>query len=262
MIQLKINNRSRKLATEWNDVTIDQAIRINSLKLPEHIKTLEDIADPASWLLSTDAMKYAKEVFLILSSFDSLDVEHTNAFDIMAYFNRYLLPIVADLHSLEPVTYKPTGIKQFEMNDTVYKLPESLLIDESLLPLHSATAIEFTESSNIIALIADLSKEGIKYLPLFVATYCRPEGEKYDEVKIQQRSVEFAQLPMSVAWEVFFCIQQLTILSAINTLNFTKKQIQKYNQQLKAQAWIESVTRHGFLKWLNRRLPAQLSALN
>lgn len=262
MIQLKINNHSRRLATDWKDVTIKQAIEINSLKLPDHISTVEDIADPASWVMSTEAIKYASRVFAILSGFTLQDIEKTNAYDIIAYFNKYLIPIVTDLHTIEPVTYKAEGIKTFELNGVTYKLPESLLIDQTWLPLHSSTAIEFTESSNIMALMADMGREGIRHLPLFIATYCRPEGEKFSEVTIQKRAVEFQQLPMSVAWEVFFCIRQLIIIFTLNSLNYTKKQIVKYNQQLRVQAWIESVSHRGFIRWLNHKFTGQLTSLN
>ncbi len=262
MIQVRINKQSRQLSTDWDEITIRQAIAINNLTLPESIQTVEAMADPAQWVQSTEAINYAAKVFGIMSGFTEAELSRANPYDIVSYFNRYLLQFVVELHVTEPISYKPVGIKEFSHNGTTYKMPESLVIDELVLPLHSTTAIEFTESSNIMALIADMGKGGIKYLPLFVATYCRPDGEKFDEVKIQARAKEFETLPMSVAWEVFFCIQRLIAIFTINILNYTQRQIVKHSQQLRFQAWIESVTRLGFIRWLNRRLPVQLTGLN
>lgn len=262
MIQIKIHKTSKRLSTDWHEISIRQAIAISQLKMPEHVQTVEDIADPASWVLSIDAIRYARDVFGILTGFDDQILEKSNAYDILSYFNRYLIPIVTDLHTISPVTYKPTGIQQFVFNDVTYQLPKSLLVDSTVLPLHSSKAIEFVESSNIMAVIAELGRDGIKHLPLFVATYCRPEGEEYNETTIQHRAKLFEELPMSVAWELFFCIQALMLLSANHILNFTAKQIAKRKAQLRVQGWIVSVTRLGFIRWLSRKLPVQLSELN
>jgi len=176
MIHLKINNKSGKLASTWDDLTIKQAIRLMEIPIPEQVT---DITDRAQWLYY--GVNYAAQAFTILSTFDRSTVDKTQAADIVAYFNRYLIGFVVDLHNQTPQTYEPLGVDSFRHNGVIYKLPTSLKIETQTLPMYSATAVEFVESSNVLAVIAELKQGGIKHLPLFIATYCRPDGEAFDE---------------------------------------------------------------------------------
>jgi hypothetical protein len=259
MIRLKINKTKCDLCTGWDDMTIEQAIRLMAIPLPESITDLKAIE---KWHTDKDHINYAAECFEVLSTFDKALIQQTNANDITLLFTMYLLPLLIDLKAQEPETYKPTGIKYFELDKQKYYLPESLKIESQKLPMYSSTAVEFVESSNIMSLIADLQEHGIKYLPMLIATYCRPEGEKYDEAIIQQRSDQFKALPMSAAWEVFFCIQTLIVLYSTNILKYTRKQMQRYRMQLKVQGWIAAATRLGYIKWRNQGSVAQLTQLN
>lgn len=260
MIHLKINKTKGQIITEWDEMTVNQAIRLMEIDVPESVK--DNLFDVALWNFGTAGFKYAAKTFEILSTFSKEVIEHTNAADIMLYFVKYHLSFVIDLHQQQPATYEPKDQKSFELDGVTYLLPESLKVESTVLPAYSSRAVEFVESSNILSVIADLGREGIKHLPLFIATYCHPEGEQYDEVKIQQRAIEFGRLPMSVAWEVFFCTQRLMESYAINILRYTTKQVQRYRMQLKVQAWIASVTRLGFIRWQSHRSPAQLTQLN
>ncbi len=249
MILITINSKRRELATEWDDLTIQQAIDLVCIPLPDKIT---DITDPAQWL--NYGVQYASQAFTLLSGFDRATVDKTQAADIIVYFNHYILKFIVDLHSQTPQTYEPTGIKSFKMQGVEYLLPTSLKVESKTLPMYSATAVEFVESSNVMALISDLKTDGIKYLPLMIAIYCRPKGDSFNEKIATERAELFKELPMSVAWELFFCIQKLTLDYSINILKFTQKQMQRQLTLLNFQVWIQSVIRHGFTKLLNRRL--------
>jgi len=260
MIHLKINKTKGKIITEWDEMTVDQAIKLMEIELPESVR--DNLLDVALWNFGTAGFKYAAKVFQILSTFSRDVIDHTHAADIMMYFVKYHLAFVIDLHQQQPATYEPKEQKSFVLDGVTYLLPESLKVESTVLPAYSSRAVEFVESSNILSVIADLGREGIKHLPLFIATYCHPEGEQYDEVKIQQRAADFGRLPMSVAWEVFFCIQTLTQQYAINILKYTAKQVQRYRMQLKVQAWIANVSHLGFIRWRKAGSQAQLTQLN
>jgi len=249
MIQLKINNKSGHLATDWDDMTVQQAINLMDISIPDRIT---DVSDAAQWL--SYGVDYAAKVFTILSDFDRATVDRTQAADIVTYFNRYLLGFVIDLHSQSPETYRPTGVKSFRLKGVDYLLPTSLKVESKTLPMYSASAVEFVESSNVLAMIADLKAEGIKYLPLLIATYCRPDGEAFNEKTVTDRTELFKTLPMSTAWELFFCIQGLIQSYTINILRYTQKQMKRQLMRLRLQVWIAGVIRHGFTRSLNRRL--------
>lgn len=46
---------------------------------------------------------------------------------------------------------------------------------------------------------------------------CLREGEQYSEAIARERTPIFASVPMSVVLEFFFCLQQLTTISQMNT---------------------------------------------
>lgn len=260
MIHLKINKKRGTIATNWQDITINQAIRLMAIELPDTLK--DDPTDTALWYVGTDGYKYAAQVFEVLSTFDREDIQHTNAADIMLYFIRHHLQKVIDLHSTTPSSYEQTFIQSFEFEGKRYLLPKSLKVESQTMPMYSSKAIDFVESSNILSVIADLGKDGIKHLPLFVAIYCRDDADKYDEQAINDLAKKFNNLPMSVALEVFFCIQQLMLSYASNTLRYTAKQLQRYRMQLRVQGWIAGVTQLGFIRWRSRGARAQLTQLN
>ena len=259
MIHLKINKTKGRIITEWYEMTVNQAIRLMAIDLPGNVK--ENLFDVALWNFGVDGFKYAAKTFEILSTFDRSVIGHTNAADIMLYFVKYHLAFIIDLHQQQPATYEPKEIADFELNGVKYLLPTTLKVESNLLPAYSSNAVEFVESSNILSVIADLGRDGIKHLPLFIATYCHPEGAKYDEIEIQKRAALFGELPMSIAWEVFFCTQRLTQQYAINILKYTAKQVQRYRMQLRVQAWIANVSRLGFIRWRSGAGQAQLTQL-
>jgi len=260
MIHLKINGTKGQIITEWEEMTISQAIRLMEIEIPENVK--ENLFDVALWNFGTSGYKYAAKVFEILSTFKPEIIQHTNAADVMLYFVKYHLQFVIDLHQQQPSTYEPKELTEFNLKGVTYQLPKSLKIESQVLPAYSSTAVEFVESSNVLSVIADLGRDGIKHLPLFIATYCRPDGEPYDERTIQDRADMFKELPMSIAWEVFFCIQRLMLLYSTNILKYTTKQVERYRMQLKVQAWIAAVTRLGFIRWQSLGSRVQLTQLN
>jgi hypothetical protein len=110
--------------------------------------------------------------------------------------------------------YEPKGIKSFEWNGVEYHLPK-MTADGfgGLLPMAEETAESWAESNDLhIA-----SENPYECMPLIVAILCRPEGEPYNELTARQRSEVFKQLPVSIAFEVFFCklTQTITIASLI-----------------------------------------------
>ena len=68
-------------------------------------------------------------------------------------------------------------------------------------------------------------------LPMFVAIYCRPEGEVYDEKVTMQRANVFGGLTMDMVWRVFFCIyRQLG-----KSLNYTQGYLKNVGPVLAAR---------------------------
>lgn len=249
MIKITINKKTHRLATEWTDITVKQGIAINALTLP-----VDNYKDDAEWV-SKDTINYMIDVFCICSDIQRKDIQGVSAGDIKAYFLYYLLKFVIDLHSIEPISYVPNNIRSFKFGDKEYFMPESLKVESTVLPMYNTSAVDFVESSNIMSNIAKLEADGLKHMPYIVAIYCRPAGEEYNEQVTLERAKEFMNLPMSVVWEVFFCIQTYTQLYVLNTLNYTNEVMRRQLMLLKLRAWFKRVFRLGFTGWRSRKSP-------
>lgn len=72
--------------------------------------------------------------------------------------------------------------------------------DRMLKPNPDQTTEEWCESNDLLM----MSDNPIKYINLFVAVICRPQGEAYDENKARERGELFKRLSARIAFDCFF----------------------------------------------------------
>ena len=128
--------------------------------------------------------------------------------------------------------YEPKGIKSFEWDGVEYHLPK-MTADGfgGLLPMAEETAESWAESNDLhIA-----SENPYECMPLIVAILCRPEGEPYNELTARQRSEVFKQLPVSIAFEVFFC-KLLQTTTTVGLIGAYLEQMRKADQAKATEA--------------------------
>jgi hypothetical protein len=188
----------------------------------------------------------------ILTSFTPEEVDHIQWEDRLTIFRKYLWNIIRALHvNVIPDDFTPLEIESFKYKGEAFLLPKSFpLVEEQLnkakgkIPMHKVSAIEYVEGLNMEKAKIGLEEEGIKMLPFFIAVYCRPEGERYDEKTVLNRAEEFKSLTMDVAWEVFFCTYKLGCSYRNDFLIYL-------NQVAQAEMKLQSKYR-GFLTWGTR----------
>lgn len=219
MIKFSINGKSHNLKNDWSEITISDAIKITALTLPEAMQKPEI---KTSDLLDMVSINFAKDVVKILAGVDEETMNKAHAGDIVVLF-RNVLQLVVDLFNLAPVTFTPAMPEYFEHNGERFYYPTSQTFNDVLIPSTNLDAVSFVESANLLSALTDVKNEGLKQMPVFIACYCKKQGETFDQFKVLERSKSFGNLPMTVAWEVFFCMVQFLTSQVSAIQNYLEK---------------------------------------
>jgi hypothetical protein len=105
--------------------------------------------------------------------------------------------------------YTPLKPYAFVFQGEQYYLPVSLMYGGNEIPLSKEKIRTFAEASDIDIALNEWAEKGIEGLAQVCAVYLRKEGEDHSDELVLERTEKFKELPMSVVWEVFFCIMQL-----------------------------------------------------
>lgn len=194
-----------ELHNEWKDITLHSAINISQMELPS-------VEDNFDWFKH---INFVDNVMVELSNMTYNKWQNVHPTQRVYLFTQYLMRMVKDLHEPAPTTFAPQMINSFTHEGVEYLMPTRLIVDEHTVILqHGQQVKPFIEASNLMKRYAELKSEGIKVMPLFVASVVKEDGEKdWNEAKVVERSQRFNTLTMDVVWEVFFCISQLTLKS-------------------------------------------------
>lgn len=210
MILIAVDNKDYSLVSEWSEITLDKAISLSAIAVPE-------ADDQFDLFRSIDTVK---QFWKLMSNVpdDKIDMINPNA--LIYYFNKYMIPMLMDLHSTTPKTYQPELIDQFKHNGVTYLMPQSLVIDEETIVLQHGQPVKcFIEASNLLKQFSEMKRDGLKAMALFVAAIVKEQhDELFDEAMVAERAKRFATLPMDIVWEVFFCTSLLTAKRLRDTL--------------------------------------------
>lgn len=203
----ELDGKTYEIPYDLHALTIEQAQRlyayINANATEEYRAFMAGLDTPEQKVWSSKLKEYSKVVCgaiaditgIPAAAFDSLTLSQQRFF-----CDAFELNIIRPLYMLG--VYEPIGIESFEWEGIEYKLPR-MTADGfgGLLPMSDETAESWAESNDLYL----ASENPYDCMALIVAILCRPEGEKYDEMKARERAEEFRQLPAYIAFEVFFC---------------------------------------------------------
>lgn len=222
MLLTTVNGQEFEICESWHDVTIEKAVELYNVKLPEKLADIYKvmyyspisqeekvavISDLQGKITDEDLYKhfpsfYAK-VLEILSDIPHDIIKKTDVISVKSIYITYLQKFVEGVMFFPEFDYSP--IKSFRFRDVEYFLPVSREVFGVDVPMVDVTALEFTESADMLSAVSSLQKD-ISKLATLVAILCRPQGEAYDEQTTIQRTKEFQDLPMDVVWSVFFSL--------------------------------------------------------
>ena len=233
----ELDGKTYEIPYDLHALTIEQAQRlyayINANATEEYRAFMAGLDTPEQKVWSSKLKEYSKVVCgaiaditgIPAAAFDSLTLSQQRFF-----CDAFELNIIRPLYMLG--VYEPIGIESFEWEGIEYKLPR-MTADGfgGLLPMSDETAESWAESNDLYL----ASENPYDCMALIVAILCRPEGEKYDEMKARERAEEFRQLPAYIAFEVFFC-KLLQTTTTVGLIGAYLEQMQKADQAKAAEA--------------------------
>lgn len=228
MIKIEVNGKKYKIIgfntvngnyePDWSEITIDKAVELKKHidancpeKLLDHYKAITQRGkdDP---LIDLD-LTYEEKIKIMPTFYGGcFEIMTTIPKDIInqikwsqreTFYHLYLEYFVFHLLYTD-YSVKAYNAPYFTHNNVKYYLPEEEEALGVMIPAYDTTAVEFTQSADIMVKMKKLEGGNIEALKTITAIYCRPKGEKYDEKKALQRAKEFGTLPMTIAMGVFF----------------------------------------------------------
>ena len=200
-----INKQRYHLKSDWKDLTLEEAMYIRAVELPE-------VSDWFDWYKHWDQVK------ALVGKFTDAPLDVVPPQQVMYWFLNDALPVWTALRSPVPAI-NVRFIETFTHEGIEYRMPERLELGQDVVLQHSQDVKRFVEASNLLKAYSEMRIEGIKAMPFFIAVVVREANEvDFDEARVAARAERFKTLPMDIVWEVFFCTSQLLHRLMIDTL--------------------------------------------
>ena len=193
MIQIKIQEDTYDIPTEWKDMTVEYWCGLYSI-INQYNKRDEEgniIEEDHS---QVQILKMNRDIFMYLtglaqSDMEKLDIDSVNA------------AITAFSGALEE--YKPKGIDRFEFEGNEYLFPKEFL--------RRNTFGDYIESTHLESTIEIMKHGRFDVLPEQMAILCRKAGEEYDDDVIPSKTDSFKKLTMDLVWEFSFFLTMQSV---------------------------------------------------
>lgn len=233
----ELDGKTYEIPYDLHALTIEQAQRlyayINANATEEYRAFMAGLDTPEQKVWSSKLKEYSKVVCGAIADITGIPAA---AFDSLTLSRQRFFCDAFELNVIRPLymlgVYEPIGIESFEWEGVEYKLPR-MTADGfgGMLPMADETAESWAESNDLYL----ASENPYDCMALIVAILCRPEGEKYDELKARERAEEFRQLPAYIAFEVFFC-KLLQTTTTVGLIGAYLEQMRKADQAKATEA--------------------------
>ncbi len=250
---LSIHDTEYKAIEDWPEMSTAKAIEVNQVvhDMPELLRKLYDHSTKKNpdqketdelyaEVTTEDRIKifpvFYGEIMRVLTTIPGQVMEGI-LWDVRTqFYKQYCEHLVQGILFGDYSSIK--GIENFEWNEHTYWLPTSghFLNTDQSVPMEHESTIVFTEVADLEIYSEQLKGGKYEVAPNIISILCRHKNEHYDEKRSLERAKEFLDLPMNIVWEVFFCIQQLSIISSQNILILKLRKEVRTQRKLKRQA--------------------------
>tara|TARA_R110002012_G_scaffold133553_1_gene286787 strand:- start:188 stop:868 length:681 start_codon:yes stop_codon:yes gene_type:complete len=193
MIEIKIEDKSYEIPTEWKDITLRYWCGLYEI-INKYSKRDEEGNIVEEEHKEVELLKMNRDIFMYLTGLNQnqmnrLDVESVNS--TVATFSSLLSE------------YEPKGIEKFEFDGEEYLFPKEFL--------KRSTFGDYIESTHLESTI-DIMKHGrFDVLPEQMAILCRRLDEEYDDDAIPAKTEKFKELSMDYVWEFSFFLTMQSV---------------------------------------------------
>ena len=228
MITITIEKKRYKGIYSWDDLTLRKYIELASIPLPEGyeafiladgkftVDKLQEYVDEVS-KISDEQLKgfigFYRQVILCLTNIPEKVLNKVSDDLIKERYEYFFKPFIISLLYHKPVIHFMGQLKDYEpgyvsknrvrIGWKYYYLPETVSIDGQDIPLFKEPVVSYIEACDVFR-GAKMGREDVNKLALFMAIYLRRKGEKYSDKLAVTRRDMMLNVPMSIAWAVFF----------------------------------------------------------
>lgn len=201
MVEIKIQDKSYEVPTEWKDITLRYWCGLYSI-ISQYTKKDEEGNIIEAEHSEVELLKMNRDIFMYITGLtqnemNKLDVDSVNG--AVATFSGLL------------EDYKPQGIEKFEIDGDEYFFPKEFL--------RRNTFGDYIESTHLESTIEIMKHGRFDILPEQMAILCRRIDEEYDDDIIPSKTEKFKELTMDTVWEFsfFLTIQSVKLTRVFQT---------------------------------------------
>ncbi len=233
MVDLIINNKIYQFKTEWEDMTIQEAIDIRRLidDIPEKLKTVYEcyatkrnkkneaqlekkLISALSKITKEDEVKvfpvFYGDIIMALSNIPKSVMKRILWLGRTQFYDKMCIKIVTGL-LWEPKKVEP--LASFEFEGIEYFCPTEKKMLNEVRPMGHAESVEFAESSDLEIFARKIEGGQYSVLTNIISILYRPKGEAYNEDVSLKRAEKFGELDMRIGFGVFFYLKRLATSS-------------------------------------------------
>ena len=193
MIQIKIQDESYDIPTDWKDMTVRYWCGLYAI-INQYNKRDENGEIVEEEHSEVQLLKMNRDIFMYLTGLNQNEMEKLDVDSVNA-------AITAFSGTLEE--YKPKGIDRFELEEEVYLFPKEFL--------KRNTFGDYIESTHLESTIEIMKHGRFDVLPEQMAILCRRADEEYDDDAIPAKTEKFKELTMDFVWEFSFFLTMQSV---------------------------------------------------
>ena len=201
MVEIKIQDTTYEIPTEWKDITLKWWYGLYAI-ISKYNEKDEEGSPIEVEHSEVEVLRMNRDIFLYLTGinvnmFQKLDIESVTQ----------AVSTVGKL--LEE--YKPKGIDRFEFDGDTYFFPKEFL--------RKNTFGDYIESTHLESTIKIMKHGRFDVLPEQMAILCRKIDEEYDDDAIPSKTEKFKELTMDIVWEFsfFLTLQSVRLTKTFQT---------------------------------------------
>jgi len=193
MVEIKIQDKSYEIPTEWKDITLRYWCGLYAI-INQYNKRDDEGNLIEAEHSQVELLKMNRDIFIYLTGIshnemNMLDVDSVNA--AVATFSQTL------------EEYKPKDIDRFEFEGEEYLFPKQFL--------RRNTFGDYIESTHLESTIEIMKHGRFDVLPEQMAILCRRADEEYDDDAIPAKTEKFKELTMDFVWEFSFFLTMQSV---------------------------------------------------
>ena len=193
MVEIKIQEKSYQIPTQWEDITLRYWCGLYSI-INQYTKRDDKGEVIEAEHSEVELLKMNRDIFIYLTGvthneMNRLDVDSVN--NAVATFSGLL------------EEYKPKGIEKFVLDGEEYLFPKEFL--------KRNTFGDYIESTHLESTIEIMKHGRFDVLPEQMAILCNRADEEYDDDAIPAKTEKFKELSMDFVWEFSFFLTMQSV---------------------------------------------------